>query len=415
MSLVFFVHLCSGESLMNPNLINASIAVGAFVIALVTQTVSAQHYAIQQVMSGLDNPRGLALGPDGGLYVAEAGRGGAMPTSIVIDGQPRMFGSTSAVSRLLGGTQQRVLTGLPSLATSSGAMASGLDDIVFNSAGEAFGVIGLGTTPTDRASLGSAGANLGNLVRLPLAGGTVQSIADLATHESTLNPDGQDINSNPFGLLLNPGGDFVVADAGANTILGVTSGGAASSISVVPPRPNPLPFGPPVFQSVPTTVATGPDGAYYVGELTGVPFPHGAANVYRIDPMTGARTVAHTGFTNIVDLAFDPGGNLFVLQISANGLASPMGPVPGALVRVDAGTGMRTTIASQGLIFPSSLALGPDGSLYVSNMGSSAGTGQVLRLALVPEPTSLLLLGLACLALFSSRRLKRYSVPIANV
>ena len=31
------------------------------------------------VMSGLDNPRGLAIGPLGALYVAEAGRGGAGP------------------------------------------------------------------------------------------------------------------------------------------------------------------------------------------------------------------------------------------------------------------------------------------------------------------------------------------------
>ena len=31
------------------------------------------------VMSGLDNPRGLAFAPNGALYVAEAGRGGDGP------------------------------------------------------------------------------------------------------------------------------------------------------------------------------------------------------------------------------------------------------------------------------------------------------------------------------------------------
>ena len=30
----------------------------------------------QVVVSGLDNPRGLAFGPEGGLYIAQAGRGG---------------------------------------------------------------------------------------------------------------------------------------------------------------------------------------------------------------------------------------------------------------------------------------------------------------------------------------------------
>jgi glucose/arabinose dehydrogenase len=32
--------------------------------------------ALTCVMSGLANPRGLAFGPEGGLYVTEAGRGG---------------------------------------------------------------------------------------------------------------------------------------------------------------------------------------------------------------------------------------------------------------------------------------------------------------------------------------------------
>ena len=187
-------------------------------------------------------------------------------------------------------------------------------------------------------------------------------------------------------------------DAGANAVFGVTAAGVVSTLSTFLPRPNPLPFGPPVFQSVPTAVALGPDGAYYIGELTGFPFPPGAANVYRIDPTTGTRTVAHAGFTNIVDLTFDPAGNLYVLQISTNGLASSMGPGPGALIKVASGTGARTTIASQGLSFPTGLTIGPDGAFYVSNMGNAAGSGQVLRLTLVPEPSSWVLF---CLGMFA--------------
>ena len=194
--------------------------------------------------------------------------------------------------------------------------------------------MGAGTNPTGRATLGDAGAHLGHLVRLPLAGGSVQSIADLTAYEGAQNPDGGLVDSNPFKLLLNPAGGYLATDAGANAVFGVTAAGVVSTQSVLPPRPNPLPFGPPVFQSVPTAVALGPDGAYYIGELTGFPFPSGAANVYRIDPTTGTRTVAHAGFTNIVDLTFDPAGNLYVLQISTNGLASSMGPGPGALIKV---------------------------------------------------------------------------------
>jgi len=364
----------------------------ALMFVLLIQTIAEAQYVVTEVMSGLDNPRGLSFGPDGGLYVTEAGRGGTVTTSIVVEGQVRKFGTTGGLSRLLGGIQQRLLSDFPSLANSDGTNAGGLQDIIFNGAGEAFGLIGAGASPEARAGLGSAGAGVGTLVRLPLTGGSTQTIADLIAYEGAQNPDGGVLDSNPFKLLLNPAGGFVVADAGANAVLGVTATGAISTLTALPPRPNPLPFGPPVFQSVPTAVALGPDGATYVGELTGFPFPPGAANVYRLDPVTGARSIAHSGFTNIVDLAFGPDDSLYVLQISTNGLASPMGPGTGALIKVDSDTGMRTTIASQGLGFPTDFAVGPDGAFYVSNMGNAAGSGQVLRLTPIPEPSSLILL-----------------------
>src|SRR3982750_4453590 len=60
------------------------------------------------VMSGLDSPRGLAFGPEGALYVAEAGRGAGPVASQATD--PRCFtvstggrfcyGATGAVTRL---------------------------------------------------------------------------------------------------------------------------------------------------------------------------------------------------------------------------------------------------------------------------------------------------------------------------
>jgi hypothetical protein len=179
--------------------------------------------------------------------------------------------------------------------------ANGLTDIVFDSVGQAYGLIAMGGDPTQRAKLGAAGAQLGTIVRLSLdSSGSLEHVADVAAFEMSANPDGTNLDTNPFGFAITPAGDFLVADAGGNAVLAVTKVGDVSTLAVLAARPNPLPPPPPVFQSVPTAVAIGPDNAYYVGQLTGNPFPVGAANVYRVDPVTRELSVAYSDFTNIV-------------------------------------------------------------------------------------------------------------------
>ena len=78
---------------------------------------------------------------------------------------------------------------------------------------------------------------------------------------------------------------------------------------------------PAIADAVPTSVVLGPDGAYYVSELTGVPFVDTRANVYRVVPadepqMFFIQDACLTGFKMILDMAFDAEGNLYVLQHS---------------------------------------------------------------------------------------------------
>jgi hypothetical protein len=320
------------------------------------------------VMSGLDNPRGLAFGPEGALYVAEAGRGGSGPC-IVLRGAPQCYGPTGAVSRLWRGEQERVATGLPSYGTA--ASTTGPHDISFLGRGGAYVTIGLGFEGQPRSAL-AVGDQFGWLVHLTASGGWTP-VADIAAYEFASNPAGGPLDSNPYGVLAEPGSQ-VVADAGANALLRVAANGTVSTVAVFPARPNPTPIGPPFVDSVPTAVAVGPDGAYYVSELTGVPFLAGFANIYRVVPGQ-APTVAWSGFTTVIDLAFDPDGNLYVLEHST-------GPVffalPGRLLKV-APDGTRTTVID-GLTRPGSVTVGPDGALYVSNRSISIGTGEVLRI-----------------------------------
>ena len=142
------------------------------------------------------------------------------------------------------------------------------------------------------------------------------------------------------------------------------------------------------MQAVPTGVVRGPDGALYMSQLTGFPFPIGGANVYRVDPRTGAVSIYATGFTNIMDLDFGRNGTLYVLEIDADSLIPPIGPSSdGALFTVPwhrgapvAGTPVALPAGT--LTEPGGIAVGKRGELYVSNHGRQAKVGEVLRISL---------------------------------
>lgn len=381
--------------------------ISVVLLALAAPALQAGN-SFEVLMTGLDNPRGLAWGPDGGIYVAEAGRGGTGTSVESGDGQTVQYGATGAVSRYLNGLQEQVITGLPSLAPQTGQTpgggATGLHDIGFRGT-DLFGVIGLGGSPSNATLLAGDSTSFAHLVQLTLGGG-VQNLADIGAFEAANNPDGGVPDTNPYGLLVTPTG-FLVADAGANALFSITSAGDISTLTVFPAQPNPLPFGPPFYQTVPTTVTLAPDNSYYVGNLTGFPFPPGGAKVWGIDPTTGTATVEASDLTNIIDLAFLSDGDLLVLQLTSNGLASQTGPGPGRLLRIDSKTGFRETLLEDPLFFPGGVLVGPDDTIYVSNLGVAAGAGQVL--VIVPEAGAggLLTASLALLAWRTTSRRRK--------
>lgn len=335
-------------------------------------SAQAATYVSSVYASGLNNPRGLAFGPDGGLYIAEGGTpnfGG--PTTEVQEGTAT-FGLSGSISRVLGGTQARIITGLPSLSTPNGA-ASGPQDIAFAN-GVGYVVIGLGADPAVRyTDLGAAprAADLATLYSFE--GTSVTRIADLGNFEAFVNPTGDQIDSNPYHIAAGPNG-VLVTDAGGNSVVNVTPEGAMSAVATF------FSDGP---ETVPTGVTVGPDGAIYVGELTGFPFTPGSASIFRVDATTGERTLFASGFTTITDIAFGADGTLYALQFADAGL---LAGGPGSIQRLNA-DGSLTTIFG-GLIAPTGLEIGADGAFYVTNLSPAPFVGEVLRIALVPEPGS---------------------------
>jgi len=174
-----------------------------------------------------------------------------------------------------------------------------------------------------------------------------------------------------------------VVDAGGNSLLAVGAAGAVSTIAVFPSQPAEappflgLPPGATIpSQAVPTAVTRGADGAYYVSQLTGFPFPVGGSSVYRV-ARGMAPTVHAGGFTNVIDLTFGPDGSLYVLEIDANGLLTP--GEAGRLVRI-APDGTRSTIADGRLTSPGGVTVSATGTVWVTNLSTSAGAGELLRI-----------------------------------
>jgi hypothetical protein len=366
---------------------------------------------VQPIASGLNQPKKLTVAPDGSLVVALSGDGSAS-TNCTTGEEPSCLDESGAIDRITPwGKVTPLIQSLPSI--SAEGEATGPAEARFMRGHLEVLFQNTNIDPiTGEEPYGPAGQFLGDLVRFPLFSGSPRIQASFGPFEAQNNPDKGEgtaieigaesaIDSDPYSFVPYHGG-VVVADAAANDLLFVAPSGAISVLAVFPTIPEiaaPGSLGPgqttPVeiqAQPVPDTVAVGPDGALYVGELGGAPFDVGASSVYRVVP-GHAPTVYASGFTAIGDIAFDPRGRLLVLEIDQQGLNDPALeggglPTPGAIIGVHR-DGTQALLASTGLEFSTGMAVTPQGSVYVSNYGvlpASGGpgglSGQVARVGL---------------------------------
>jgi hypothetical protein len=351
---------------------------------------------IDVVAEGLDSPRGLALDRRENLWIAQAGRGGDAPCYPGPEG-PTCLGATGKISMLEKDEDHvvDVVTGLPSLGLQgTGRNAIGPSDVAFGAGRQLLATIGLGgdpalrTTPEpDGVGPSALASMLDSVNKVDVRKGTLSQVADIGAFELAVNPEKEDFDSNPNSIAVR-GNRTLVADAGSNALLRVRRNGDVETVFVFPHEaPVQIPGAPPgamiEADPVPNSVVEGPDGAFYVGQLTGFPFTPGTATVWRFE-RGKAPTVYADGFTNIIDLAFTDDGDLLVLEIAHHGLLAAFGAGDwsGALIHVDRhDTGRHTVLLEDPLFAPGGIAVDDDDA-YISNRSVFPGEGTILKVEL---------------------------------
>lgn len=180
-------------------------------------------------------------------------------------------------------------------------------------------------------------------------------------------------HSNPFDLVV-VGDQVFITDGGLNLVYEVDiPTGAFSQLATFPPIVNPLPFGPPTLEAVPTGIAYF-DGQLLVTLFRGFPFPIGYQVVEQVNPSTGTHSTLISGLS----LAMD------VLPITRNGdtdyLVLQLAGGLGSLLRFETPDSI-PTVLSACIFSPTSMTLDEKtDTLYVTEVNS----GRVVSVPILP-------------------------------
>ena len=324
--------------------------------------------------SGFDSPRGLAFGPDGHLYVAEAGRGGSTSTvgrcrQIPPPVGPYTGGFTSRITKVgPGGTRLTVADGLPSSRSTpeSGATVTGVADLAFVD-GELYALVsGAG------CSHGLEGTANG-VYRIG-KDGSATLVADLgayraATTVAVADPSDDEYDGTWYSMVALDGFIYTVEPNHGDMIRVGFDGRIERLVDLSASQGH----------IVPTAVAYNPElDALFVGNLGRLPATPGSAKILRVN-RDGEVDTWSSGLMTVLGLALDARGVLYALENTVCDQPCRPRPDSGRIVRI--GPDRSVEPVAGGLNLPTALAFAPDGALFVSTAGlGPPGAGTIVRI-----------------------------------
>jgi hypothetical protein len=330
------------------------------------------HGDVTVIATGLEGPRGLTVGPDGNVYVAEAGTAGDLTTA----GPPPLCTQvpvpigletgdfTSRISRIdRHGNRTTVADNLPSSKSSdaSGGLVSGVADVKFLEGRLYTLMAGAGCSHGLRGTVNSLLRVNGN--------GTTMQVADLSAFQQynpVANPEPDDFE--PYGTwysMVASSGALYAVEPNHGEVDRITPWGSVSRVVDVSAS-----YG----HVVPTSLSE--NGNFYFGNLGLFPIVPSSSNIWKLTPSGNLKVVA-TGLTTVLGTAWND-GKLYALEsMTAPEFPSPAEVGTGMVVRVER-DGTLTPVVT-GLSFPSAMTFGPDGDLFISNFGFAVPTGEIVR------------------------------------